>query len=234
MTYLDPKRDAARAFFDTLEREIRNDETLGDKMCVKLILDKARDEQAARTKKRFDLEGGFRMRLLFNKIDDVLASWCRHREIKTDPLRVFRYEGSERGPTQHEIALGLSRGPIERVFERLRSDVPEISDHGQAVFKSPTRAIAPAFRFQFPLPFGAVGEAKYGGNRTDLDRLIYTVAMYAATGGDTARGWRYDAALLIFYTSERLKSIFDDAFIDAWPGIQERLWEAARTRVILV
>ncbi len=234
MVNLDPKREAARAFFDTLERNLRADETLGDKQCVRLILAKARDEQAQRTKKRFDTESSFRQRLLYNKIDDILVAWCRKREVEADPFRVFRYEGEERGPTQHEAALGLARPAIERVFARLRSEVPEFTDCAAAVFKAPTRAIAPAFRLQFPLPFGAVGEVKYAGTKADLSRLVYMVAMYAATGGDTSRGWRYDCGLLIFYTADRLRIIFDEEFLDRWPEAQERLWEAARTRVILL
>src|SRR5262245_17480613 len=125
MNHIDPKREAARGLFDTLESELATDETLSDKKCVRLILEKAKDEQAQRTKKRFDNEGSFRQRLLYGKIDDVLSAWCRRRELHTDPYRVFRYEGEERGPTQHEVALGLSRPAIERVFERLRSEVPQ-------------------------------------------------------------------------------------------------------------
>jgi len=232
-SYVDARRESARAFFELLERELKTDEVLGDKQCVRLIIEKAQAEQAAKSRKRFDPEDAFRRKLLYGKIDDVLADWCHKREIRTDPYNVFRYEGPERGPTQHETAIGPSLPVVNRAFERLVEAVPEIADHSSAVVKAPNTAIAPAFRLQHPLPFGAAGEVKYASGRKDLERSIYQVAMYAATGGDASRGWRYDCGLLICYSRERPRTLLGDALFETWPEVQGRAWESARVWVIL-
>jgi hypothetical protein len=231
-TYVDAHREAARAFFEFLERELAADETLTDKHCVRLIIDKAHAEHAAQSRKRFDPEEAFRRKLLYAKMDDAVAAWCRRREIRTDPYTVFRYEGPERGPTQHQTAIGPSLTFINRVFERLAAAVPEIANSGTAVVKAPSKAIAPAFRFQHPLPFGAAGETCLGGTRKDLDRGIYRVAMYAATGGDPSRSWRYDCGLFIFYSLEPLRTLLGADSSAEWPHIQTRIWESARVWVI--
>ena len=96
-SFIDARREAARAFFEFLERQLSADEVLSDKHCVQLIVDKARAEHAAKSRKRFDPEDLFRRRLLFSRIDDVIAAWCRKREVRTEPFNVFRYEGPERG-----------------------------------------------------------------------------------------------------------------------------------------
>ncbi len=233
-TYVDARREAARAFFEFLERELRADEVLADKQCVQLIIEKARTEQAARSRKRFDPEAAFRSRLLYDKIDDAIVAWCRTRDIRTDPYNVFRYEGPERGPTQHDTALGPSLPTVTRMFDRLVEAVPEIADCRAAVTKAPTSAIAPAFRLQHPLPFGAAGEVKYGGTRADLERGIFQVAMYAATGGDASRGWRYDCGLLMCYGLQRPLTLLGETLHEAWPEVHERIWESGRVWVILL
>jgi hypothetical protein len=233
-TYVDVHREAARAFFEFLERELRTDEVLGDKQCVRLIIEKAQAEQAAKSRKRFDPEDAFRHRLLYGKMDDVIAAWCRKREIRTDPYNVFRFEGPERGPTQHETAIGPSMAYVNRAFERLAAAAAEIADCSAAVVREPTKAIAPAFRLQQPLPFGAVGEVKYAGARKDLERGIYQVAMYAATTGDPSRSWRYDCGLLIFHSAERPRALLGEALFDAWPDVHARIWEAGRVWVLLL
>ncbi|MBI3386380.1 MAG: hypothetical protein HY027_01445 [Deltaproteobacteria bacterium] len=81
---------------------------------------------------------------------------------------------------------------------------------------------------QTPLPFGAVGEIVYSDDRAELTRGAYRVAMYAATGGDVSRGWRYDCGLLIYYASDRLRSMIGDELWEVWPEVQERLWESGR------
>lgn len=232
--HIDPRREAARAFFQFLERHLRADETFTDKHCVRLLLEKAAAEQAAQSRKRFDIEGTFRSRVLYGRIDDALSEWCRRREVRADPFTVFRFEGPERGPTQHEVAVGLARPAIERVFARIAEQVPEIAPAGHLVFKNPTKAIAPAFRLQHPLPFGAVGEVKYGGTGADLERMIHMVAMYAATGGDVSRGWRYDCGILVFYCTERPIAVVGEDRFEIWPDLQDRLWEAARVWALLV
>ena len=233
-TYVDAHREAARGFFEFLERELRADEVLTDKQCVRLIIDKAQAEQAARTRKRFNAEDTFCLNLLYGKMDDAIAAWCRRREIRTDPYNVFRYGGTERGPTQHHTAIGPSQANIQRAFERLAAAVPELPDCSAAVAKEPTQAIAPAFRLQHPLPFGAAGEVRYDARRKDLERGIYQVAMYAATGGDPSRSWRYDCGLLICYGSQRPRALLGDALYDAWPEVHARIWQAGRTWVILL
>jgi hypothetical protein len=196
---LNIRREAARGFFEALERELRSDEILSDRKCVAMILDKA---HGAESRKRFDIDAAFRNKLLYPKIDDVLVGWCRRREIKADPYRVFRFIGPERGPTQHETAIGPSVTAANRLFDRLVEAAPEIADCRAKVLKAETSAVSPALRLQFPLPFGAAGECKYGGNRKDLDRAIAQVVVDVATGGDVSRGWRYDCGLLIFYGAE--------------------------------
>jgi len=233
-TYVDARREAARAFFEFLERDLTADEMLADKQCVRLIIEKARTEQAAQSRKRFDPEDVFRRKLLYTKIDDVIATWCRKREIRTDPYNVFRYEGPERGPTQHDTALGPSLSTVTRAFDRLATAVPEIVDCRSAVLKAPTSAIAPAFRLQNPLPFGAAGEVKYSGKHQDVDRGIYQAAMYAATGGDPSRGWRYDCGLLILYGLERPRALLGDELHTVWPEVHERVWESGRVWVIVL
>lgn len=233
-TYVDSRREAARACFEHLDRGLAADEILTDKQCVRLIVEKAGAEQAAQSRKRFNPEDVFRRKLLYTKIDDAIAAWCRKREIRTDPYNVFRYEGPERGPTQHETAIGPSRPFIKRAFERLAEAVPEIANQSGAVAKAPDKAIAPAFRLQHPLPFGAAGEATYGSTRTDLERGIYQVAMYAATGGDPSRSWRYDCGLLIFYATDRPRILLGNDLFEVWPEVHTRIWESARVWVSLV
>jgi hypothetical protein len=233
-TYVDVRREAARGFFEFLERELRADEVLGDKQCVHMIIEKARAAHAGQTRKRFDAEGAFRTKLLYDRIDDALTQWCRRREIKADPFKVFRYEGPERGPTQHETAIGPSLALVERAFDRLAATVPELPDCRATVAKRPTAAIAPAFRLQHPLPFGAVGEVKYEGTRTDLERSVYQVTMYAATTGDPSRGWRYDCGVLIFFGADRTRTLLGEQLAEKWLDIHRRIWEAGRVWVILL
>jgi hypothetical protein len=227
-THVDTRREAARAFFEFLERQLTADETLADKQCVRLIIEKAQADQAAQSRKRFDVEDAFRRKLLYTKIDDVIATWCRKREIRTDPYSVFRYEGTERGPTQHDTAIGPSLPFVNRAFDRLATAVPEVANYGRAVVKAPSKALAPAFRLQHPLPFGAAGDTAYGGTRKDLERGVYQVAMYAATGGDPSRSWRYDCGLFIFYGLERPRTLLGADLFAAWPQVQTRIWESGR------
>ena len=231
---LNVKRDAARAFFEALERRLNSDEVLSDKQCVRMLLEKAESEHAAGSRKRFDLEAAFRTRLLYPKIDDVLTDWCSKREIKADPYKVFRYVGPERGPTQHETAIGPSLGTVNRMFDRLAEAAPEITDCRSKVVKSETAAIAPAMRLQYPLPFGAAGESKYAGGRKDLDRGIYQAVLDAATGGDVSRGWRYDCAFLVFYCAEPRRNLLGDELIQCWEEVRSRIWEAAHAWVIVL
>lgn len=233
-TYIDTRREAARSFFQLLQRELSADEVLADKQCVRLIVDKAQAEQAAKSSKRFDAEDAFRRKLLYGKMDDVVAAWCRKREIRTDPYNVFRFGGAERGPTQHETAIGPSHALVKCAFDRLAQAVPEFGDWSNAVAKAPNAAIAPGFRLQHPLPFGAAGEVKYGGTRKDLERGVYQVAMYAATGGDPSRSWRYDCGVLIVYALDRVRALLGEDLWDAWPEVHERIWEAGRVWVILL
>lgn len=226
-----PRRDAAQNFFQALGKHLLEDETLGDRPCVRMILEK---EAAAAAVKRFDTERAFRQRLLYPRIDSFLAAWVRKREIKADPFRIFRYEGPERGPTQHQTAVGPSIGYIGRMHDRLAEQVPEIADSRKAVARAATRAIAPAFRLQFPLPFGAAGEVRYGATLKDLRHGIYQAALYAATGGDTARGWNYDAGLFIAYGAERPRTLLGDELWENWPDVHERIWQAGRVWVILL
>ena len=232
--YIDPHREAARAFFDVLDRRLHADEVLADKHCVGLILEKAQAEQAAQSRKRFDADAVFRNKVLYSKIDDVIAEWCRKREIRTDPYVVFRYGGSERGPTQHETALGPSLPFVNRAFDRLAAAVPEIPDCRATVAKAGTKAIAPAFRLQHPLPFGAAGETRYDGTRQDMERGIYQVAMEAATGGDPSRGWRYDCGLFIFYSVQRVAALLGESLWETWDEVRTRIWEAAHVWVIVL
>lgn len=227
MAYIHPGREAARAFFQGLETQLLADEVLTDKQCVQRFLEKAQTEHAQSSRKRFDMAACFRTRLLFPKIDEVLADWCQRREIKADPFKVFRYGGSERGPTQHETAIGPSLAMIERCFDRLKEKVPEIADVRAAVTKESTKAIAPTLRLQHPLPFGAAGDVSFGATRSDLDVGIYRVAMYAATAGDASRGWKYDCGLFVAYCEDRPRHTLGDLW-DAWPEVQERVWEAGR------
>jgi hypothetical protein len=232
--YVDARRHAARGFFEFLEGELKADDVLADKQCVRLIIEKAQAEHAARSRQRFDAEATFRGKLLFGKMDDAVAAWCRRREIRTDPYNVLRYEGRERGPTQHETAIGPSLATIHRAFDRLAQRVPVLPDCRTAVEKAGTTVIAPAFRLQHPLPFGAAGEVKYGATRADVERAIYLVAMYAATGGDPSRSWRYDCGLLIAYGLERPRGLLGEARFEAWPEVRAQVWDAARVWVILL
>jgi hypothetical protein len=233
-SFVDARREAARAFFEFLERQLSADEVLSDKHCVRLIVDKARAEHAAKSRKRFDPEDTFCRRLLYSRIDDVTAAWCRKRDIHTEPFNVFRYEGPERGPTQHETAIGPSLAYVHRACERLAERVPEIPDCSAQVVKAPTKAIAPAFRLQHPLPFGAAGDVKYSGTRKDLERGVYQVAMYAASGGDPSRHWRYDCGLFVFYGLDRLRTVLGEDLFELWPEVRARVWEAGRVWVILL
>jgi hypothetical protein len=233
-TYIDARREAARGFFDFLESQLKTDEVLADKQCVRLIIEKAQAEQAAGSRKRFDAGATFRSRLLYGKIDDAVALWCRRREIRADPYTVFRYEGRERGPTQHETALAPSVPIIRRAFDRLAERVPEIPDCRRAVEKVGTKAIAPALRFQHPLPFGAAGEVTYDAGGADVARGIYLAALYAATGGDPSRGWRYDCGLFVAYSVEPPRAVLGEAACAAWPAVRVRIWDAARVWVILL
>jgi hypothetical protein len=233
-THVDTRRQAARACFEFLEHQLTGDETLTDKLCVRMIIDKAQAAHAAATRKRFDPEEVFRRRLLYGKIDEALTTWCRKRDIRADAFKVFRYEGPERGPTQHETGIGPSLPYVNRAFDRLAEGVPEVADRRSAVAKAPSQAISPAFRLQPPLPFGAAGDAVYGGTRKDLECGIYRVAMYAASGGDPSRGWRYDCGLFVFYTPERARALLGDTLFDAWPDVQARVWECGRVWVVLM
>jgi hypothetical protein len=230
---LNIRREQARAFFETLERELRSDEILSDRKCVGMIIDKAKREHAAESRKRFDPDAVFRNKLLFPKIDEVVAGWCRRREIKTDPYKVFRYVGPERGPTQHEMAIGPSVATANRLFDRLAEAAPEIGDCRAKVLKVPTSVVAPALRLQFPLPFGVAGESKYAGSRKDLDRAIAQVTLDVATGGDVSRGWRYDCGLLIFYGADSPAVLLGADLAANWEDLRSRIWDAAHVWVIL-
>jgi len=233
-TFVDARREAARAFFEFLHRQLTADDILSDRQCVRLLVEKAQREHAARTRKRFDAEDTFRQKILYGKIDDAVAQWCRKRDIGADPYAVFRFGGPERGPTQHETAIGPSLPNVRRAFERLAVAVPELNDCAGAVIRAPTRAIAPAFRLQHPLPFGAAGEVKFNGTRADLERGVYQVAMYAATGGDPSRSWRYDCGVLVLYGAERPRALLGEALFEAWPDVRERLWDAGRVWVLMI
>ncbi|MCK6555023.1 hypothetical protein L6Q96_10650 [Candidatus Binatia bacterium] len=233
-TPLDARRESGRAFFEALGAGLADDEVVSDRRCVRLLIDKAQAEHAGRTRKRFDAGAVFRQRILYDRIDTAVAAWCRRREIRTEPFNVFRYEGPERGPTQHETAIGPSLPFVERTFDRLAAAVPEIVDSRRAVIKAPTRAIAPGFRLQHPLPFGAAGEIVYDGDRSELDRAVYRVAMYVATTGDPSRSWRYDCGLLIFYGAEAPRQLLGDSLWEVWPDVQARLWDAGRVWTILL
>jgi hypothetical protein len=233
-TYIDARRAAARAFFEFLDGHLKADEVLADKQCVRLIIEKAQAEHAAHSRRRFDAEATFRSKLLYGKIDDAIAAWCRKREVRTDPYNVFRYEGPERGPTQHETAIGPSLPTIHRAFDRLAENVSILPDCRAAVEKAGTKAIAPAFRLQYPLPFGAAGEVKYGATRGDVERDIYLVAMYAAIGGDPSRSWRYDCGLLMLYSLERPRTLLGERLFEAWPEVHQQVWESGRVWVTLL
>jgi len=233
-TYVDARREAARGFFEFLAGVLTADEVLADKQCVRLIIDKAAAEHAANTRKRFDAEETFRRKLLYGKIDEALVSWCRRRDLRADPYAVFRFEGPERGPTQHETAIGPSLPMVRRAFDRLAERVPEIANCSEGVAKAPGKAIAPRIRLQPPLPFGAAGEVRYGSTQRDLAHGIYLTAMYAATGGDPSRGWRYDCGVLIFYGAERSRTFLGAPLFEAWPEVCARIWQAARVWIILL
>jgi hypothetical protein len=201
---------------------------------VHLVDEKSRAEHAARSRKRFDAEECFRQRLLYGRLDEAIVAWCLAREIRTDPYAVFRFAGRERGPTQHETAIGPSLPLVRRAFERLADAVPEVRDCSATVIKRPTGAIAPAFRLQHPLPFGAAGEVKFAASRNDLERNIYQVAMYAATGGDPSRGWRYDCGLLVAYCVDRLRTVLGNGLFENWPEVRARIWKSGRVWVIVL
>ena len=231
---VDARREAARAFFTFLERQLRSDEVLSDRQCVRRLIDKAQVEHAARSRKRFDAEECFRQKLLYGRIDDAIAAWCRAREIRTDPYSVFRFAGPERGPTQHETAIGPSLPFVRRAFERLAESVPEVRNCSASVLKAPTATIAPAFRLQHPLPFGAAGEVKFAASLSDLERGIYQVTMEAATGGDPSRGWRYDCGVCIAYGVETPRKVLGDRLFSGWPDVHERIWKSGRVWLILL
>lgn len=228
------RRESARSLFQALEDYLRKDEVLADKQCVRMILEKDEAEQGTTSRKRFDLDRAFRQRLIFDRIDEFLAGWLKRRDIRADPFKVFRYEGSERGPTQHNTAIGPSQTYIDRMHDRLAERVPEIPDCRKAVARAATKAIAPVFRLQFPLPFGAAGEVAYISSLKALQRGIYETALLAATGGDAARGWNYDAGLFIVYASERPRDLLGPELWEKWPDLRERIWDAARVWVILL
>lgn len=233
-TPVDARREAARAFFERLERALQADDVVTDRECVRRIIERAAAEQAATSRKRFDADDAFRHKLLYSKMDEVLAAWCRQREIRTEPFNVFRFEGRERGPTQHETAIGPSLPFVKRVFERLAESVPQLADRSAREMKAPTKAITPAFRLQHPLPFGAAGDAKYAGTLEDLERGIYRVAMYAATGGDPSRGWRYDCGLFICYGAEPPRALLGEPLCTAWEEVRASIWKIARVWTILL
>lgn len=231
---IEVRRDVGRGFFVSLEKSLRSDEFLADKQSVRLFLEKANKEHDQQSRRRFDPESVFRHRVLYGKIDDFIAGWCRRREIRADPFKVFRYEGPERGPTQHETAIGPSLPYVQRAFDRLRESAPEIADGSAAVVKAPTRAISPAFRLQHPLPFGACGEVRFGGNRAELDRAIYLTAMHVATRGDVSRNWTYDCGVLIFYGLDRPRVLLGEPLWEEWPELQQRIWDSGRFWPILL
>ena len=233
-TIIDARREAARGFFQGLERALVADEVLADKQCVRMIIDRAQEAHAAASRKRFDPDDAFRHRLLYGKMDDMITAWCRRHDVRADAFKVFRYGGTERGPTQHDPGLGPSLPYIQRAFERLRASVPEVPDCSATVEKPATSTIAPAFRLQHPLPFGAAGEVRYAATRKDLERGVYQVAMYAATRGDPSRNWRYDCGLLILYSLERPRSLLGADLFDDWPDIHARIWDAGRVWVTLL
>ena len=74
----------------------------------------------------------------------------------------------------------------------------------------------------------------YDGGRKDLERGIYRVAMYAATGGDPSRSWRYDCGLFVFYSAERVRTLLGPELFDTWPEVQSRIWESARVWAIVL
>lgn len=226
------KRESARHLFQALEEFLRKDELLGDKQCVRMILDKEKADPTG-SRKRFDIDKSFRQRLLFDRVDEFLDGWLRRRELRADPFRVFRYEGTERGPVQHQTAVGPSLGYIDLMHDRLAERVPEIPDCRKAVRRTAGKAITPDFRFQFPLPFGAAGKTKFAPDLAEFQKAIYETALFAATGGDSARGWTYDAGLLIAYADGRPRDLLGDLW-DAWPEVRERIWDAARVWVILL
>jgi hypothetical protein len=231
---LNPRRVAAGSFFEALENALRADDVLADRRCVQMIVDKAQADRAVQSRKRFDPRATFCHKVLFDRMDDFIANWCRRRELHTDPYTVFRFEGRERGPTQHETGLGPSLPLIDRAFRRLAESVPEIPDVRAKVSKRADQTIAPALRFQHPLPFGAAGEVVYDGGRADLERGVYLVAMYAATGGDPSRGWRYDCGLLVLYAHDSPRDALGPDLWAVWPEVRERLWSAGRVWVILL
>jgi hypothetical protein len=232
--HLNPRRESARGFFEALERALQADEVLSDKRCVRLIVEKAEAEQRTRSRKRFDAGAAFRNKVLYGTVDEMIAAWCRRHDLRADPYTVFRYGGAERGPTQHETGMGSSLPFVERVFDRLAADVPEIEDCRIAVAKKPNQAITPGLRLQHPLPFGAAGEVVYDGKRRDLDRSVYLVALYVATGGDPSRGWRYDCGLIIFYTPAGPGPLLGTPLAESWPDVRERIWRTARVWVTLL
>jgi len=227
------KRESARSLFQALEDLLRKDDVLADKNCVRMILEK--DEATPRPgKKRFDVDKVFCERILYDRIDEFLFGWLRRRDIKADPFKVFRYEGPERGPVQHQTAVGPSLGYIDLMHDRLVERVPEFPDCRKAVKRAANKAIAPTFRLQFPLPFGAAGEVKYGADLKALQHAVYESALFAGTGGDSSRGWSYDAALLIVYAAGRPRDLLGSELWEAWPDVRERIWDAARVWVILL
>jgi hypothetical protein len=231
---LSPRREAARSFLVALEAALAADEVLADRRCVQLLIEKAEAEHAAGSRKRFDAAAIFRTRVLYDRVDAFIATWCRKRDFRADPYKVFRYGGAERGPTQHETGLGPSLPFIDRALARLAEAVPEIADGRRGVAKRPDQTISPGLRFQPPLPFGAAGEVIYRGDRTDLVRGIFLVATYVATGGDPSRGWRYDAGVLIVYGADTPRCVLGPELWEAWPDLRERVWTAARVWPILL
>lgn len=226
------KRETARSFFQGLEEFLRRDEILADRQCVRMILEK---EAASTTgRKRFDADKVFCQRLLFDRVDEYIDAWLRRRDLRADPFKVFRYEGAERGPVQHQTAVGPSLGYIDLVHDRLAERVPEIPDCRKAVKRTATKAIAPTFRLQFPMPFGAAGHVACGVDLKGLQRAIYETALFVATGGDSARGWTYDAGLLVAYGAEAPRVLLGTDLHAGWSDVRDRIWDAGRVWVILL
>ena len=227
----DTKRDAARRLFDQVEAALRQDETLQDKDTLGRMIDKAEEGHRSRSRKRFDAQDHVRQRFIYPVVDSVLDTWCRKQGLRADPFNCFKYKGKERGPTQHETAIGPSENTVRHYFERIADASPLLGGEGAAVLKATTQAPAPDFRFQAPLPFGAAGDCVYSAEPGDLVRALHRTAMYVAVGGDLARGWRYDCGLVLFCASSRVHRALGEDLFDAWPDVCDSLWRSTRVRV---
>ena len=208
---------------------------LADKQCVRLIIEKAHAEQAAHSRKRFDAEATFRSKLLYGKMDDAIAAWCRRREIAHRPVQCLALR---RPGARTDAARDRNRAVAADGAPGLRSPggaVPALPDCRTAVEKvghQGDRTGVPP-----PTPT-AVWRGRRGASTAppadDVERGIYQVAMYAATGGDPSRSWRYDCGLLIVYGLERPRAVLGEALFDAWPEVHAQVWDAARVWVILL